>query len=366
MWIEELKNGKFRAVERYTDPMTGKQKKISVTIDRDTRAARKEAQRILDQKIEKAIGDSGQPEVLTMGKLAELYIQHQKEAVKASTYSRIKSEMRVIARVIGGDVIVSRLTALYCADRIRAAVCDPVTINAYIKRVKRLITWAYDMDLAESKAWLDKLKPVKDDRKARIEDKYLEPDELEKLLGEFKNEKYRALTKFLALTGCRIGEALALTMDDMEGGYIRISKTYDHSIAALMDTPKTAESNREIFIQPELAEFLRQYRKDRLQWQLLQGCKTDLLFFSKSGGYMDYELYRLALAKASSAISHPISPHALRHTHASILAAQGVPYDAIARRLGHAGEGITKEVYLHVTRKLKELDEASMKDVRIL
>ena len=36
MWIEETKNGKYKTVERYTDYLTGKQKEISVTIDKNT------------------------------------------------------------------------------------------------------------------------------------------------------------------------------------------------------------------------------------------------------------------------------------------------------------------------------------------
>lgn len=36
MWIEETKNGKYKAVERYTDYLTGKQKKVSVTMEKNT------------------------------------------------------------------------------------------------------------------------------------------------------------------------------------------------------------------------------------------------------------------------------------------------------------------------------------------
>ena len=32
MWIEKTPTGKFKACERYTDLMTGKQKKVSVSI----------------------------------------------------------------------------------------------------------------------------------------------------------------------------------------------------------------------------------------------------------------------------------------------------------------------------------------------
>ena len=366
MWIEELKNGKYRAVERYTDPMTGKQKKISVTIERDTRAARKEAQRILDQKIEKAIGESGRPEALTMKKLTELYLQHQKEAVKASTYQKCIPGMNKLCRVIGEDVLVNRLTAGYCMSKIQEVTSTASTINTYIGRIKQIMTWAYSVDLIDSRTWLDKLQKVKDNRKDRIEDKYLEPDELQAVIDGLRNEKHKAMTKFLALTGCRIGEALALTMSDLDGEYIHITKTMDVITRLVMDTPKTAESTRDIYIQPELKTFLSRYRKDRLYWQLQSGHKSDLLFSSSNGTALDYTNYLRALKKASAAIGHEITPHALRHTHASVLAAQGMSYDAIARRLGHAGEGVTKQVYMHVTSKLREMDNARMDSVRIL
>ena len=41
MWIEKQKNGKFKYVEQYEDYMTGKQKRVSVTLDKKTAAAKK-------------------------------------------------------------------------------------------------------------------------------------------------------------------------------------------------------------------------------------------------------------------------------------------------------------------------------------
>lgn len=61
-----------------------------------------------------------------------------------------------------------------------------------------------------------------------------------------------------------------------------------------------------------------------------------------------------------------LSPHILRHTHASLLAAAGMSLDAISRRLGHSDSDITKEVYLHVTEKLKKLEEEQLSKVKIL
>ena len=52
MWTEKTKNGKYKHVERYTDPITGKEKKVSVTTEKNTAQARKSAQRALLTKID--------------------------------------------------------------------------------------------------------------------------------------------------------------------------------------------------------------------------------------------------------------------------------------------------------------------------
>ena len=52
MWVEETKNGKFKFVERYTDYLTGKQKKVSVTLDKNTASSRKLAIEMLNKKIQ--------------------------------------------------------------------------------------------------------------------------------------------------------------------------------------------------------------------------------------------------------------------------------------------------------------------------
>lgn len=50
MWIEELANGKFKYIERYTDPLTNKYKKVSVTLDKNSSQAQKKAGLILQEK----------------------------------------------------------------------------------------------------------------------------------------------------------------------------------------------------------------------------------------------------------------------------------------------------------------------------
>ena len=60
-----------------------------------------------------------------------------------------------------------------------------------------------------------------------------------------------------------------------------------------------------------------------------------------------------------------MTSHVLRHTHASLLLAEGISIDTISRRLGHENSKITREIYLHVTEKLKEKDNSTLKNITL-
>ena len=47
MWVEELPSGKFRYAERFLDPRTGKMKKVSVTLEKNSKQAYRQAINIL-------------------------------------------------------------------------------------------------------------------------------------------------------------------------------------------------------------------------------------------------------------------------------------------------------------------------------
>ena len=354
MWIEQLPAGKYRAVERYKDPLTGQLKKISTVIDRDTRTARKEAQRILDEKIEAALGKTDYDN-MTLRELCDRYLETVK---KHSSHDTLTRKCDRVCRIFGGGIRVNAMTALYVSDKLRDQ--DTVPYNNILNALKMLIRFGYSQDFIKDKTWIDKLKPRKDDRKARIENKYLEPEELATLIASMDRcPHWQLLTKFLALSGLRIGEALALTPDDVDT-YIHVTKTMDRT-GIVSDAPKTADSNRDVFIQPELAAVVADVRRWRLEWMMAKGVRSERLF------PVEYFAYYIYLRKKRDLIpDKTISPHTLRHTHASLLAAAGMSLDAISRSLGHSDSAITKEVYLHVTEKLKKQEEEQLSKVKLL
>ena len=76
MFIEKRPNGKYRAGMYYDDPMTGKRRKVSITIDSDTKAARKAAYDALRDKIAE-LSYVKKDEEITLQEISEKYTEHQ-------------------------------------------------------------------------------------------------------------------------------------------------------------------------------------------------------------------------------------------------------------------------------------------------
>lgn len=365
MWIEKQKD-KYRACAYYKDPLTNTRHKIGITIDKNTPQARNKAQKQLDAMImDKTIGA---PDRMMLEDLSKMYLAAIKPIVKHSTYNRNESKCRTFVKIFG-NVDVNMLTAGIVKAELMKYNPRPGTVNENLIRFKALLRWAYQNDFLKSPALIDKLTPLKDgERKSKLEDKYLESYECEELLSQMKVEKWRSLTHFLILTGCRIGEALALNEEDIDliNREITISKTLDYHNGLVTD-PKTYASNRVLYMQDDLYALVRsvlaQNRKERKMLYLNQ----TPFFFDLTGAHAHYDAYRKYLKETSmKCLGRKITPHVLRHTHASLLAEQRLPYDVIARRLGHEDSKITMEIYIHITEKRKEMDNEMIKGVQLI
>jgi len=368
MWIESTASGKYKACERYTDPISGKTKKATVTLDKDTKAARKAAEEALRAKIEQILSFDPTLSDPTLAELLKYYIEYQKKTgIQPNTYARNQVICQQMINLLGPTTKARSLTARMITSKLLSADIENSTRNTYLTRFRAMLRWAYKNDYIESAEFLQKIDRFPDDKaREKIEEKYLEPEEVKALLEGMKIPRWRLLTEFLVLSGLRIGEALALDDKDVTD-VISVTKTMDIMTMIRKDRTKTDSSTREVFIQPELKEVVDRIRlyvkKDKVRNQYLSG----LFFPASDGGFIQYAGYRVYLGKVSaSVIHHKITPHALRHTHVSILAAKGVSFEAIARRVGHEDSKITKDIYFHVTRDLVEHDKEEIRKIRIL
>lgn len=94
---------------------------------------------------------------------------------------------------------------------------------------------------------------------------------------------------------------------------------------------------------------------------------SNLLFTGTVREHIDHFAYNKYLKENSmKAIGRSITPHTLRHTHASLLMEQGIDIDSISKRLGHNDSKVTREIYLHVTQKLESKRNEQLKELKIL
>ena len=365
MWLEPYKD-KFRAIERYTDPMTGKQKRVSTIINKDTKQARKAAEDVLRAKIEATMTEKS--DSYTLKNVLDSYIAYQKEnGTQDNTVKRNKSVCDHMVALLGCDVLVNQLNARYITDKLIRSGLANSTKNNYMIRFRAMMRWAYKHDYIEDIKFLDKIDRFQEQStRTKIADKFLESKEVVTLLEGLKTERWKLFTHFLVLTGLRVGEAIALDDSDLTD-VISVTKTMDITTGKRKDRTKTDSSTREVYIQPELSELVKNIRHFVRLESLRVGYRTKLFFPGINGDYIQYAAYEKYLKENSEAIlNRRITPHTLRHTHVSLLAEQGYPLEAISRRVGHEDSRITKAIYLHITEKQKEKDNEQLRNIKIL
>ena len=168
-------------------------------------------------------------------------------------------------------------------------------------------------------------------------------DEFEVFIQCFTEEEemYRIIFLMLFWLGCRVGELLALTSEDIdfEKGTVSISKTYfRRNKTDYITAPKTESSNRKItipqFLQDEIKQFLdRQY---------------ELMPEERIFPITDRAIQKKMKQKTEQARLKPIRVHDLRHSHIALLIEKGMQPLVIAQRVGHDSVNTTMNIYGHL------------------
>ena len=158
-------------------------------------------------------------------------------------------------------------------------------------------------------------------------------------------EPYATLWAVLALTGARIGEALALRKCDLDFArkVIRVEQTLDHATRTMLE-PKSDSSKDTIPMPHALEERLLEYLANH--WHQNGG---DLLFSNRKGKPMQRDKVTYKLQATLAALSIPKgSPHGFRHMVASELLNRRVSPIIVQRQLRHSDSKVTMERYAHI------------------
>lgn len=365
MWVEELPNGKFKYNERYKDPYTEKQRRVSVTLNSKSNQAKKQAMIELQEKITKNTNAPKNSSITFLNAL-NLFVPYYKNRVKASSFVSFKSTEKAIIKTIGADTLVKNVDNSYLKKRLEDMYYNQNYSFNYIKKIKAFIFMI--IEYAKEEGYEAKLSHFKLNfvlRQTEQPEKYLEKNELRALIKQLnsyaKNTRKADMVEFMALTGLRYGELIALRENDLFEGYIKVTGTIDfrsgHYSEIIRTTPKTKAANRNITLSNRAIEILFKVLQEN---RLLKATKKydDLgyIFTNGKGFPIDYRTFAPTLKNAATkaGIKKPVTSHYLRHTHISFLAELNIPIKAVMERVGHTDASTTLQVYTHVTNKMKD------------
>lgn len=368
MWTEPTKTGKVKFVEQFKNPLTLKYMRVSITMDKETNTTRKLAQQTLNKRIEEKLRhlEDGQiKEGVTFGELIEEFDNYYQQTVKPSTFASWKRLKACILKNFDSNILVSKITNKYLTNTLEAMIYQRGYNNAYVSQIKskinQLMRYAYRHDYTAAPIGQLEINWKRNNSAKSIEDKYLDDDEVKQVLEAVRaiNPVHADVLMWQYLTGMRIGEVLALQVKNvfLENGkwFVKIDCTLEYSYKrksefTISNTPKTQSSNRTILLPDKAVRIYRQYSLNKQPDDLLFSIET------KTGAFLHPLSMDNQLKKIQKALDlpKPLSTHIFRHTHASKLAELGLPIELISKRLGHKDSSITRQIYLHVTKKTAE------------
>jgi integrase len=186
-------------------------------------------------------------------------------------------------------------------------------------------------------------RPRHDDQRPR---RILNLDEMHALITHADTAQNRCLLELMLTSGLRIGEALGLTVSDLDPDQAIVRVNHQLGRDGTRSPLKTAESQRALDIPPELMRRLLAHvtqRGDRFN-------PNAFVFASRNGTGLERKTARAALDRAFKAANLPAPKptlHDLRHSHASMLIALDYNLVEIQHRLGHRKPDTTLRIYAH-------------------
>lgn len=243
------------------------------------------------------------------------------------------------------------------------------------------------------------------------------PEEFTRIADRFKDTYFYLPLMIGWYTGLRIDECFALTWDDidLEENTLTVSRTLVHIPATsaanpyrgdktqspyYAHTPKTGMSQRTVDFGPALHQCLAEAKHEQSLARLKRGPDYRLNFLEtvisdsgpiehivirpqfnlagtesmtpapfvniqKNGKFYSPYNFPRANRIIVNEMGIPFDYHSLRHTHASMLAAAGVPPKVVQERLGHTQVITTLSYYTHTTKNDRQKAAATFESIML-
>lgn len=377
MFYKKLDNGKYRYYQKYWNENEERWLQVSVTLKSKTRAVQAEAQRILQEKIEKKNNNVSLSHVESVKEVYEQWLIIRRLEVKPSTLQTQIGVMNGFIKVFGNEKIAKiKSTALqkYLLAKdwsfgYRNLV--RVYLTSFFNYAKKV---GYFEDNPMDKVVLPKRKITQEELELKKE-RYLSRQQIRLYLNilneEGTNPIFNILVEFLYLTGLRIGEAQALRWSDIDfetrilsvkHTVQRANKKSDYQIT----TPKTIHSYRKVYFNSRVVELLRELKRITTVVSV-----KNLVFTDGRGDFFVMDRFNIYIQsyfnnqEIGKSDNFKLTSHVFRHSHISLLAELGFHIREIMERVGHSDEKTTIQIYTHVTERMKQNSYEKLESVAI-
>lgn len=188
-------------------------------------------------------------------------------------------------------------------------------------------------------------------------------EEVEKIMEGSKGHPLRFFIILALHTGLRVSELLAVRYEDIEGDTLHVNRQLKYK--ALYEDGKVCghefvitqpkyNSVRNVPLNASVLDELKRHTASHREEMLRNGYRTDYVFTTSSGGFMDRRNVTRSLSRLYSRIGvESKGVHTYRHTFASKLCALGVPIQTASVLLGHSSINVTAKYYVNVTHNEK-------------
>lgn len=289
---------------------------------------------------------------------------YKKGQVRQVTYNKYRSNGQFLIENFS-DLVLSKMTAddyqqilnKYGEKREKATITD------FHHQLAWALKRAYNVDGLLKRDVTFDAKIPQGKKPGKKKQKFMEIEDMKRLIQELKHENTPEANFFLILlkTGLRFAEALGITINDVdfEKKTININKTLDYK-GSRKGTRTFAPTKNKYSIRTIIVDDAVLY----MLWKNAKGAEPDESIFFRLKGFQFNSTLNNRLKRVCRKAGVPeITLHSLRHEHATYLVSQGISSMAVAERLGHADDSVTRAVYIHrlETEKARDNEEIAQK-----
>lgn len=302
---------------------------------------------------------------MTFQALYDEYILQKQHTVREST---LEKEKHIIARHILPffsnmklDKITLQVLQRWKLEIEEKGLSLPMRRNIY-QPLNSIFKYAVNMDYLQRNP-LTKLGRFRDAYAEKTEMDYYTPEEWRKFKSAAKAEadttgfyewNFYVFFHIAFYAGLRKGEIHALKWSDIDGNTLKVRRSVNQKLKGGDRTtpPKNKSSIRDLQIPLPLMTVLQEHKRRYADNAI--GFNDEWYICGGTAPLRDSSVSNRNLRYSKAAGIKTIRIHDFRHSHASLLANEGINIQEIARRLGHSKIEITWNTYSHLYPREEE------------